>query len=298
MSGGKPWSRQRGEIQAYNYFLSTFHSRRSYHGFSELGYQLTNLFPTIDNRFTNGPIEPDFSLYDGSTLILAEVKQGNNIEPRDADQVERLASVSIDAAEEYLKNVAVEDRFGFGGDVFSVEPLIYYDGLTGTYVERCRNEWENCRKQLEAVESNCPVLGREGNRKLKLLAGGFDSDNLTDWMEYGIEMAETPRVTVSMTDSLEIESIAVTLCRVWGERAVAAPVSVGVTEMRNHFNYRELEPQRVQSAFKLLEELGACNRKGKREIEFTPEHMPEILGIGELINSGSGGQQGDLDEFF
>jgi hypothetical protein len=299
VSGGRSWARQKGEIDAYNAFLSAYQSRSSYHGFSERGYRLTNFFPTIDNRYTDASIEPDFSLYDGETLILAEVKQGNNIDPRDVEQTERLDSVSIDAAEEYMDQIDVE-KFGLSGDVYSVEPLIYYDSLDSAYVDRCRNEWENCREQLTEMEANCPVLGREGDRRLELMAGEFDSQELTEWLEYGIELSETPRVTVSMTDGLEIESVAVSICNIWGQRAVSEPVAVEVTQLRTHFNYRSLEPGRVQNAFKLIDDLDAGDHVEKRELEFTPEHMPEILNIETLVSERSGDRsdESDLDEFF
>jgi len=298
VSTGRSWSRQKGEIDAYNAFLSAYQSRSSYHGFSERGYRLTNFFPTLNNRHTSGTIEPDFSLYDGETLILAEVKQGKNIEPRDIDQAEKLDNVTLDAAEEYMGKVDI-GRFGLSGEVYSVEPLIYYDGIDSAYMEKCRNEWENCRKRLVELEKHCPVLGREGDRRLQLLAGSFGSQELTEWIEYGIKMSETPRVTVSMTDSLEIESIAVSICNIWGQRAVSESIRVDVSQLRTHFNYRSLEPGRVQSAFKLIDELGAGDHIKKRELEFKPKHMPEILNIETSVSqrSGNGRRDGELGEF-
>jgi hypothetical protein len=298
VSRAKPWERQKGEIDAYNAFLSTYQSRCSYHGFSERGYRLTNFFPTLDNRYTNDTIEPDFSLYDGETLILVEVKQGNNIEPRDVKQAEKLDNVTIDAAEEYMDNVDVE-RFGLSGDVYSVEPLVYYDGMDSAYIEQCRNEWENCREQLVKLENHCPILGREGDRRLQLLAGTFNSEEITEWLSYGIKMSETPRVTVSMTDSLEIESVAVSICNIWGQRAVSEPIQVGIRQLRGHFNYRSLEPGRVQNAFRLIDELGAGEHIEKRKLEFKPEHMPNILNIETLVSqrSGDGSREGGLDDF-
>ncbi|MDL0140766.1 hypothetical protein PNP85_14800 [Halobacterium salinarum] len=299
MSGGPSWSRQKGEIDAYNAFLSAYQSRNSYHGFSERGFRLTNFFPTIDNRHTDTAVEPDFSFYDGETLLLAEVKQGNNIDQRDVEQARRLDSVTIDAAEEYMENVDV-GRFGLSGDVYAVEPFIYYDGVDSGYVEKCRDEWENCRERLMEMKSNCPVMGREGDRRLELMVGEFDSQELTKWLDYGIEMSETPRVTVSMTDGLEIESIAVSICNIWGQRAVSKPVTVGVSQLRSHFNYRSLEPGRVENAFGLVDEVGAGDYDENRELEFTPEHMPQILDIETLVSERgrSTGEVPGLDEFF
>ncbi|WEL18726.1 Uncharacterized protein SVXHr_2582 [Halorhabdus sp. SVX81] len=298
MTSGKSWTRQKGEIDAYNAFLSAYRSRSSYHGFSQRGYRLTNFFPTIDNRFTDDAVEPDFSLYDGETLILAEVKQGNNIDVRDVEQTGRLDSVTLDAAEAYMDKMNIGERFGLSGDVYGVEPLIYYDGIDSTYIEKCRNEWESCEERLIEMESNCPILGREADRQLKLLTGQFNSADLTEWLEYGIKMSETPRVTVSMTDGLEIESVAVTICNIWGQRAVSEPVRITVSQLRNHFNYRSLEPGRVESAFRLLDDLGAGNQLEKRELEFTPEDMPEILDIETLVSErSSNSSEEDLDRF-
>lgn len=298
MSTERSWSRQKGEIDAYNAFLSAYRPRNSYHGFQERGYYLTNFFPTIDNRYTTEPTEPDFTLYDGEILILAEVKQGNNIEPRDVKQAKKLDSVSIDAAESFMDKVNVS-RFDLSGNVYSVEPLIYYDDIDSTYIEQCRNEWEDCEEQLLTLENHCPVLGREADRRLQLLAGSFASDELTEWLQYGIKMAETPRVTVSMTDGLEIESVAVSICNIWGQRAVSEPIQVDISQLRAHFNYRSLEPGRVQNAFKLIDDLDAGDHIEKRELEFRPEHMSEILDIETLVSqrSGDGRDEEDLSRF-
>ncbi|TQQ79977.1 hypothetical protein EGH24_10910 [Halonotius terrestris] len=298
MSSGRSWDRQKGELDAYNAFLSAYRSRSSYHGFSERGYRLTNYFPTIDNRFTETAIKPDFSLFDNETLILAEVKQGDNINPGDIEQAERLASVSIDAAEEYMKKINVQERFGFDDDVYAVEPLIYYDGIDSDYIRQCRNDWPDCRDKLEQLEAACPVLGRVDGRRLRLLSGEFDSEELTSWLDYGIKMAETPQVMVTMTDGLEIESVAVSICTIWGQRAVAEPVKVDISQLRRHFNYRSLEPGRVESAFEFIDEVGAGDRISKRELEFRPEHMSELLDIeSHARNRGGGGSESELNDF-
>src|SRR6056297_1297490 len=104
----RSWSRQKAEIDSYNTFLSAYHSRASYHGFSEMGYVVSNYFPKLSDPRTGVNAEPDFTLYDGKTFILVEIKQGNNISSRHIEQMEKNNEVSIEYAEDFLKDSQVQ----------------------------------------------------------------------------------------------------------------------------------------------------------------------------------------------
>ena len=271
----RQWQRQKAEIDSYNTFLSAYHSRVSYHGFSERGYVVSNYFPKLSDPYTGVDAEPDFTLYDGETFILVEIKQGNNITERHIEQVERSNNISIEYAEDFLKDSQVQQRFSLSGDVFSVE-------------------------KLERIENKTVILGQSSGSKLRVLTGKFDSPNLQHWLEYGIDLPPTPRTTVTLTDGLERESIAVSLCNVWGQKAVTEPVTVSVQEIRSHFDHRELEPGDVTDAFEFLTDVDACEAQGNRRYKFRPEHLAQILNIEKIIaekDEDNDDAQSGLDDF-
>lgn len=295
---GRQWSRQKKEIDAYNTFLSAYHSRGSYHGFSELGYAVTNQFPVVKDQYAGVTAEPDFLLHDDSTAILVEIKQGDNFNPEHVEQLERSNEVTIEKLEEFLDQSDVEGRFGFNGTVYDIETCIVYDGIDEAYIDNCRTEWEDCRAMLEQVEAEAPVLAQERGGRLRVVAGSFDQDHIQSWLSYGIKLPETPRVTVSMTDQLERESIAATICHVWGFRASEGPVSVTALEVRSEFKARELRTGQVNDAFDLLVDLGACEQIGDREYEFRPEHLDVVTDIDTYLSEAeTDDDQMDFNDF-
>lgn len=304
MTGDKSWSRQKAEIDEYNTFLSAHHSRASDDGFSERGYELVNYFPSIDADYSGTTAYPDFALFDGSTFLVAEIKQGNNFEERDIDQMERCNDIMIERAEEHLENSQVEERFGLTPFVQNIEAFIVYSDIDEAYIQNCRNEWEDCRENLEALEAQAPILSQGRGEELYHLAGEFGDDEIQSWLSDGIALPETPRTFVSMSDGMEMESVAATLCTVWGQRATspANPVEVTISEVRQKFDHREIDPGSVRGAFNLLEEVGACEEIGRSSIEFRAEHMDVILDIESILSERDeeeGGEiQAGLDDWY
>lgn len=290
----EPWTRQRDEIESYNTFLSAVNSRVSYHGFGEQGYRVTNFFPSIPVR-EEPNAEPDFVLFDGQTAFLVEVKSGIQFDSKHSKQLERCNRVSINDLEDFFKMSDIETRLGLTPQPNRIETFIVYDGLDENYVDNCLNEWDDCREGLKEIETEAPVFGQEAGGKLQLLYGEFSSPELNTWLEYGISLPQSPRTTIHLTDGLEMESIANAVCSVWGQRAVSGPITVSTNEIRSHFNHRELQPNRVLSAFEFLTRVGACSEVGKRTIRFDPEKMGTILNIGQILDKEFTGP--DLEDY-
>ena len=286
MSGGTSWERQRGELEAYNTFYSSFTGRASDESFSDHGYFIRGLFATV-RRAGGTDADPDFVLYDGETLILVEVKQGNNIEPRHVDQLKACTGVSITEAEDYLRANQAAEETPYDGRVSSVEACIVYSGLDEEYIEEWRGESDAFTEQLEDLESVAPVLGQQPGDKLRVLTGGFDSSALQAWLSEGIEVPQNPKKQFFLTDGLEMESLAVSICQLWGERAVKGSdgVVVGVSDVRERFDYRPPSIPDIADVFQMLEHIGACDQADTdREYIFEPKHMSEILNIERTVD--------------
>lgn len=289
MSGGTSWERQRGELEAYNTFYSAFTGRASDESFSEHGYYIRGLFATV-RRSSSTNADPDFVLYDGETLLLVEVKQGGNIESRHVDQLEASAGVSITHAEDYLRANHAAEETPYDGSVNSVEACIVYSGLDEEYINKWRGESEGFTEQLEELESVVPVLGQQPGDRLRVLTGIFHSASLQAWLSDGIELPRNPKKQFFLTDGLEMESLAVAICQLWGERAVKGSdgVVVSVSDVREQFDYRPPSIPDVADVFQVLEYVGACdNSDVDREYVFRPKHMSEILDIERTVDEKS-----------
>jgi hypothetical protein len=289
MSGETSWDRQRGELEAYNTFYSAFTGRASDESFSDYGYFIRGLFATIQR--SGGPdADPDFILYNDETFLLVEVKQGDNIEPRHADQLRACADVTITEAEDYLRANQAAEETPYDGSVDSVEACIVYSELDEGYIEEWRGESDAFTERLEELESVGAVLGQQPGSQLRVLAGSFDSTSLQTWLSEGIELPRNPKKQFFLTDGLEMESLAVAICQLWGERAVKGSngVVVGVSEVRERFDYRPPSIPDVADVFQMLEYIGACDQAdADREYVFEPSHMSEILDIEHTVDEKS-----------
>jgi len=289
MSSGTSWERQREELEAYNTFYSAFTGRASDESFSDHGYFIRGLFATIQ-RSDGTDADPDFVLYNGETLLLVEVKQGDNIEPRHADQLRACANVTITEAEDYLSANQAAEETPYAGSVGSIEACIVYSGLDEDYIKEWRGESDGFTEQLEELESVGPVLGQQPGSRLRVLTGSFDSTSIQSWLSEGIELPRNPKKQFFLTDGLEMESLAVAICQLWGERAVKGSdgVVVGVSEVRERFDYRPPSIPDVADVFQMLECIGACNEAdADREYVFEPKHMSEVLDIERTVDEKS-----------
>lgn len=82
------WKRQKQEIDSYNLFYSAITHRSTTKGFIDFGYRLVGQFVQIDDHRNDLHPSPDFTLYDGESVLLVELKSGENINPSDINQME------------------------------------------------------------------------------------------------------------------------------------------------------------------------------------------------------------------
>lgn len=286
MSGNSPWERQKQEINSYNTFYSAITGRASEDSFHDRGYILVNFFPTIQDPYQNTTAQPDFLLYNGESLLLAEIKSGSNIEERHVNQVERFSQLSIESVEEYLKQTGPISESPFRGDVNTIEPFISYQGIDREYIDKCRNQWPDCGEKLSQLEAQAPILIQSQGDRLEIVAGSFQSDAIQDWLNRGIELPDNPKKELLLTEGMEPECLSVAICGIWGQRAAKEDVEISITEVRSRFDQRAIEPGRVRKVFHFLDEIGACDmvQNGTVRARFTQDHLEEILNIEQRVS--------------
>lgn len=280
-----PWNRQKREITSYNTFYSTITGRAADNSFSDKDYILVNVFPSIPDTRQGLEVQPDFLLYNGSRLIMVEIKSGTNIEDRHVDQMQNFSNLTIEAAESYIKETETVRRSPFEGNVNEIIPIISYEGLDEEYIEKCRHDWPDCKEKLEALENEAPILTQSRDEELKLTAGTFESDDMQRWFERGIQIPKNPKKEIFLTEGMELESLAVAVSSIWGQRATDEKVEISVTDVRSHFDQRAIEPGRVRKVFHFLDTIGACGLQEKNVpiAEFSEENMSVVLNIEQTV---------------
>lgn len=293
------WERQRKELRAYNTFYSAFTGRASDISFSDKGFYIRGLFVTIPS-IEGEDVDADFVLYDGDTVLIAEIKSGNNFNEGDIDQMRRASNLSIEAAEKFLDNNATSQETPYEGLVERVEPCIVYSGIHEAYVANCRENWPDCRSNLEQLEALSPVLAQGRGGTLRVVAGEFENRALDRWLNNGIDLPKNPKTEFFLTDGMERESIGAAICGVWGQRAVkgSEEVTVTLSDVRSHFDYRPLPIERVAETLRILDHIGACERNDEKRSDrcyvFKPNYMETVLNIGSIFDKKSAEQY--LDE--
>ena len=81
------WSRQKRELDSYNTFFSAIKGEVTGQGFHDLGYRLVGRFLHVPDSRNDVEPSPDFLLYNGESLLLVEIKSGENIANRDIEQM-------------------------------------------------------------------------------------------------------------------------------------------------------------------------------------------------------------------
>lgn len=281
MSGEIEVDRQLRERQSYNLFYSALTARAS-PCLTDLGWRVPIMFGEIDDPYAGIVANPDFVLYDGDTCLLVEVKSGDNIEDRDITQMERCDQLTIDGVQEELKAADIQNKTPYDGEVQTIDRCIVYHDIDEKWVQQCRNEWENCKKQLTRLEEKAAVLTQDFGGRLRCVAGSFNSGRLQHRFEEGIELPENPKEEFVLTEQMEKEILAIAICDIWGEQAVGYnnAVKVNVNQVRDHFAPKfNIPPKRVNRVLYYLTEVDACDHVEDLTYEFSRDHLSEVLNI-------------------
>lgn len=249
---------------------------------ADLGWRVPIKFGEINDTYSDTVVYPDFVLYDGDTCLLVEVKSGNNIRDRDIRQMRECNQLTIDGVEEELEDADVRLKTPYEGKVQTIDRCIVYHDIDEEWVKECRNEWENCREQLEELEQEAAVLTQDFGGSLRRVAGEFNSGRLQSRVVEGVELPENPKEEFVLNEVMEKEILAVAICGIWGEQAVGHqdPIRVNVNQIRDYFGPTfNVPPKRVNRVLYYLTEVGACSHVEDYTYEFSREHITEVLGI-------------------
>lgn len=280
--------RQRREVNSYNLFYSAVTARAD-PPLSSRGVRIPVMFPVFEDSSEGRDIkaEPDIVLYDGSTCALCEIKSGHHINERDIKQMKECDKVTIETAEEELKNAQVREKTEYDGSVTAVESIIVYQDMDEDYVEETRRESENFRNALDRLTEHAVLMTQDYGGDLRVLAGEFDNDGaMQSALRAGIALPENPPDEIMLTEGMEPEILAVAVTDIWGEQALDHDDGVEVSRenIRDFFAPRHnVNPGDLDLVFEFLADIDACEEVETHRYEFRREHMGAILGVEEMV---------------
>jgi len=300
MGDADHWERQQREIESYNIFYSAFHGIDGGPTLKTLGFRNPYRFPQIPIRNRNKPAEPDVAIFNGEVLLLVEIKSGKNCNKSHLEQMEHCDSVTIEDGINWLKNAQVT-RYGMDhNDLENIEPAIVYD--KSRYEEEIEPYADD---RLDDIASYSPILSQSKGGKLSIERGSFGENALDSFFADGVPLPEVPPPTIYLTEGLERESLAVSICLDHVIRELKhGRVELSPTDVEDIYPRRAVELDDIVHVLDFLDEVGACRFDNEKYV-FEQGHQRNFLDVKRIVSEErvddymdfSSDQEPTLDDF-
>lgn len=278
------WERQRREIDSYNVFYSAFHGVDGGPTLKDLGFRRPLRFPDINIRGQSDDAEPDIAVYNGSTLLLAEVKSGGNVGERAVNQMERCASVTIEDAEDYLKDSKMSDYDLDPNGLSTVDPcIVFFEERFHTDIEGDPYDEQDLQSIVDDLD--CPILTQSRDGRLAIERGSFEATELDSFLTTGVPLPKIPPQTIFLNEGIEKESLAVSICfdhvlrDLKNGRIALTPETVEDLYPMRAVDYRD-----IQDVLQFLSEVGACRESEDGEYIFEQAHEANIFQVKDIVS--------------
>lgn len=270
------WERQKREIDSYNIFFSAIKGEVTGQGLLKHGYRIVGRFLDIPDPYNEVEASPDFVLFDGETLLLVEVKSGENISERDREQMKECDQLGIEAAQNYLSDTDIQSKGYDPNGLRYIQPcIIYYED----FIEECKT-FDGCEDALVELKEYAAVLTQDKGSVLQLEGGNVVSEDIDDVLSDGIPLPQLPDKNVYLTEGIEKESLAVSICYDCVQNNMGkGRLTISETDIMEYYSNREIPMDRISDVLKFLDDVGACRETDDGQYEFTTGHMRNIVGI-------------------
>lgn len=280
MGGQNHWERQRREIDACNVLYSAFTGRNGGRTLKDLGFNQPFRFPEIPIRRRSKAAEPDFAVFNGSTLFLIEVKSGKNTSERHIDQMERCYAVTIEDARNYLKEAEVS-KYGLDKDSLdTVEScIVYMENRFHEHIDISPNQ-----KTLNSITSHCPILTQARDGQLRIERGEFSEKNLDSFLSSGVPLPKIPPQAIFLNEEAEKESLAVSICLDHVMRDLKnGRVTLDESKVEDLYPTRALDYRDISDVLDFLNQIGACREEGNNGYVFEQGHQRNIFRVKDFV---------------
>lgn len=271
------WARQKRELDSYNTFFSAIKGEVTGQGFHELGYRLVGRFLRIPDPRAGVEPSPDFLLYNGETLLLVEVKSGENISKRDIKQMKDSNVLSIESTQNYLDDTEIRSHGLDPDDLRYIQPcVVYYED----FIENECKPHEGCVESLNALAEEAAVLTQDKGSELKLESGDIFDPSLEAPIIEGIDLPQIPDKNVYLTEAVEKECLAFSICHDCVLNNMGkGRIKITAADVSEFYANRAIPFQRVSSALAFLANVGACRSLEEGVYEFTTAHISNIMKV-------------------
>lgn len=271
------WERQKREIDSYNVFLSAFHGQDHEETLMNAGYVSPIRFPEVPIRGQQKNADPDVISSNGENLLLVEVKSGGNIDSRSLRQAERMASVDIEDAQEFMRNTDMYPDFE-PRDISKVDSVFVYS------LKKYEDSIVNQSRKLSELEDKVEILTQERGGKLIIQRGQIQEQKLSKLLNQGIQLPGAVPRAVHLNENVERESLAASICYDYVLPSLKnGDVTISASDVGNIYPSRAVPDDKIRDVLHFLDLVGACDGSNDGQFTFTNQHRKKIHHIEEEL---------------
>lgn len=271
------WNKQRREVDSYNVFFSAFKGTNSSDGLRDLGYKQVGYFLEVEDTRQGVECEPDMMFYDGTNLLLVEIKSGRNVTPRATTQMERCDTLSIESASDFLSDAEVDAMGLDPNDLTNIEPVIvYYEDV----MEECL-ESEGCRDELDNLSEHGSVLSQSKGGEVTAVKDSFESLTLSEIFSDGIELPALPETKFYLTENVNREILAYSIAHdaVLPNLSRESRITISPEDVIDRYRHRQIPLDKLADSLRFLSEIGACAGNGDGTYTFSKSRVSNLMSV-------------------
>lgn len=271
------WKKQQLEVDSYNVFFSAFNGTNSSRGLRDLGYRQVGYFLEIEDNRQGVECEPDMVFYDGTNLLLVEIKSGRNVNSRATAQMERCSSLSIESASEFLSDAEVGNMGLDPNSLTNIEPIVvYYEDV----MEECM-ESVGCKEQLENVSEHGTVISQKKGGEMTTVRDSFDSLDISKVFSEGIELPALPETKFYLTENVNREILAYSIAHdaVLPNLSRDSRITLSPGDIIERYRHRQIPLKKVRDSLRFLSKIGACAENGGGSYTFSKSRLSNLMGV-------------------
>jgi len=275
------WEKQQRELDSYNVFFSAFKGGVERESLYDLNYRLAGMFVEVPDYRNDVEVEPDFVLFNGSTLILVEIKSGRNINERDINQMEAASELSIEAAIDWLRDAELQQAGYDPNGLNNIEPVIVY---YNNFIEDCR-ESSGCNDALEEIAEYCTVLSQEKGGQLQIAESQLNDAELQSFLADGIHIPTLVDKNIYLTENINREILAYSVVHdaVLNSIGKDDEIKISPEDIIDRFRHRQIPRGKLNDSLTFLRQIGACV-KHSDEYLFRASNMTKIMAVSDHLN--------------
>lgn len=277
------WEAQQKHSTTHNLFHSAVMGEEG-QGFVDIDFRIVGEYNVIPDMRNDGEIEPPYTFLGRNSAVFFDIITPGIIGWDEIERIDKYNDINMLSVENHL------DRAPISEDFLDPDEIEWYDHCTILRKQQYRKHQAGSadeRDRLRALEDVSSVATISKGGELALESTPLRDDELSELLESGIPVADSPANVTYLTREIHDESLVLGICEeiVLGSDLSEGDVALDFEYVKDHFN-RGILYEQLEDAFEYLRDIDACRkRRDDGKYLFTKYNLPKIMGIRDRFES-------------